>query len=549
MLGIDNLWIDSLCIIQDSASDWQQQSAQMAQIYMNSYMTLSATTAKDDSAGCFRYNQIATHPIRDSPWSQNPSIHVREKLRHWTDHAAATFKDRFPLLTRGWVFQERVLSARTLHFCDQELVWECAETTTCECGSASPNPSIEKQFAIAQEYAAVEYFSTQARTDDSDDDEEPGSQARYTLRFHEIESATENLALSAKARLQRTIRQRVRGHAKRGQRISPLKTNQRDPGVWHKMVAQYSNLNLSRMSDRLPALSGLAEQISPESRPYLAGLWQDTLRLDLLWRIDCITESHKRIPGSQSPSWSWASVSSGVKYWTREELKENIFYTRLDLMDFQSYSHVGRTSVEKYRSMEFPLRPGYNGLGQRWVANRAWLDELLPEMLDCCLLERASTSVPFFSLDREEVGLNPYGEAISGALMVRGFMRRARLEYVKLGTSDKRLVGGQYNPFKYKLDFSTGLPKWAAPFHGIQDQYCIEFYADYNLSNPQTEHQVQNGADVHLLEVLVNLYLVLRQVWHGDFQRIGIFRAPMALDRSYGVDLMRGGEMTTARLI
>jgi hypothetical protein len=37
-LGISFLWIDSLCIIQDDAADWEAESGNMASIYENSYL-------------------------------------------------------------------------------------------------------------------------------------------------------------------------------------------------------------------------------------------------------------------------------------------------------------------------------------------------------------------------------------------------------------------------------------------------------------------------------------------------------------------------------
>jgi hypothetical protein len=45
----------------------------------------------------------------------------------------------FPLQSRGWVYQEALLSPRLLHFGKSELVWECAETTACECGMVEPD--------------------------------------------------------------------------------------------------------------------------------------------------------------------------------------------------------------------------------------------------------------------------------------------------------------------------------------------------------------------------------------------------------------------------
>jgi hypothetical protein len=45
------LWIDSLCILQDSEEDWEEQSAQMAAIYSNSYLILAALHAANSSVG------------------------------------------------------------------------------------------------------------------------------------------------------------------------------------------------------------------------------------------------------------------------------------------------------------------------------------------------------------------------------------------------------------------------------------------------------------------------------------------------------------------
>jgi hypothetical protein len=47
----------------------------------------------------------------------------------------------YPVLKRGWCFQERLLSRRVLHFAQDELVWECKTGYGCECGylnSSSP---------------------------------------------------------------------------------------------------------------------------------------------------------------------------------------------------------------------------------------------------------------------------------------------------------------------------------------------------------------------------------------------------------------------------
>jgi hypothetical protein len=52
-LGIGFLWIDSLCIIQDSGEDWGRESSAMARVYGDAYLNIAATSAKDGTVGCF----------------------------------------------------------------------------------------------------------------------------------------------------------------------------------------------------------------------------------------------------------------------------------------------------------------------------------------------------------------------------------------------------------------------------------------------------------------------------------------------------------------
>jgi hypothetical protein len=54
--------------------------------------------------------------------------------------------------------------------------------------------------------------------------------------------------------------------------------------TWRNIVVQYSRLALTMPSDKLPALSGLAGHMRRSTnQTYLAGLWKNSLPLDLLW--------------------------------------------------------------------------------------------------------------------------------------------------------------------------------------------------------------------------------------------------------------------------
>jgi Heterokaryon incompatibility protein (HET) len=46
-LGVRYLWIDSLCIIQDSLQDWKHECTVMGDVYANASITISAAAAKN----------------------------------------------------------------------------------------------------------------------------------------------------------------------------------------------------------------------------------------------------------------------------------------------------------------------------------------------------------------------------------------------------------------------------------------------------------------------------------------------------------------------
>lgn len=252
-LGIQYIWIDSLCIIQDSLADWAIESSRMADIYRNSYVTIAATSSKGSTGGL--YLKHARQPgvtLRgetslDKPYSircqyaMAPHNPVEEETpKNAIQHPISivqALEDSgevvpvFPLLTRGWVFQERLLSPRFLQFGRDELLWDCRESMLCECGQRYPD-----------------------------------------LPYNQVNPGTNDDLLAHK---------------------------------WRKTVEFYSTLNLTFPTDKLPALSGLAKRMS-EHRPreiYLAGLWSNSLNLDLLWMPHGPERAQEEYLG---PSWSWS---------------------------------------------------------------------------------------------------------------------------------------------------------------------------------------------------------------------------------------------------
>lgn len=92
---------------------------------------------------------------------------------------------------------------------------------------------------------------------------------------------------------------------------------------WHRLVCQYSGLKLTFPSDRLPAISGLAKQFQKyRSDRYLAGLWEDTFKQDLLWNVSADHPPPRSQPW-RAPTWSWASVDCKVNFMPHD--KEGVF--------------------------------------------------------------------------------------------------------------------------------------------------------------------------------------------------------------------------------
>jgi hypothetical protein len=129
-LGVRYLWIDSLCIIQDSEEDWLRQSALMADIYARSFINLAATVSRTSNEGLFRYR---------APSDVSPCLVDLRYNESYGDvfhcvegNAWETSVNSGILNTRAWVLQEMMLASRTLHFASDQIFWRCKSLLASE---------------------------------------------------------------------------------------------------------------------------------------------------------------------------------------------------------------------------------------------------------------------------------------------------------------------------------------------------------------------------------------------------------------------------------
>jgi hypothetical protein len=132
--GVRYLWIDSLCIIQDDADDWQRESAAMAAVYENAHINIAAASATDSTVGLYIDELLPSHVTK---FTMPPHL---DGIRTVSVRAPLNRPNRLkdsPLHKRGWVLQESILSPRTVYFTDDQMHWKCRSEYQTEDGIGS----------------------------------------------------------------------------------------------------------------------------------------------------------------------------------------------------------------------------------------------------------------------------------------------------------------------------------------------------------------------------------------------------------------------------
>ena len=105
MLGIQYIWIDSLCIVQGSAGDFQFEASLMLQVYRNCYVNIAASDTVSVADGLFRYR--FEEELFDAECQGRPNSKIFGN-GIWRVVPKALWDDQVldaRLNTRGWVFQ------------------------------------------------------------------------------------------------------------------------------------------------------------------------------------------------------------------------------------------------------------------------------------------------------------------------------------------------------------------------------------------------------------------------------------------------------------
>ncbi|KAK1776742.1 HET-domain-containing protein [Copromyces sp. CBS 386.78] len=274
-LGQQYLWVDALCIIQNSPSDWEVESSRMASVYRGAWLTIAAAAASGASEGFLSRNYRETNSWYKEPYHEKWPNHeacsailgARWAPQH-LEHRDTDTKIPVPSWNlRGWTLQERLLSQRLLTYHLYELRWVCQTTSKYE--STRHSPYLEHCLnADPLDWPLLQYDSAQAMHDQ-----------------------------------------------------------------WRSIVLNYTTRRLTDVRDKLPAISGLAQVFQRVLQsPYIAGIWKNKLPWDLLW-IASSLQVNTAPELYIAPTFSWASISSPVERFVKKPYQPSQLVSQIVVED------------------------------------------------------------------------------------------------------------------------------------------------------------------------------------------------------------------------
>lgn len=254
-LGLHYVWIDSLCIVQDDRADWEQEAARMGTVYNRAFIVISGASSANPETPYLGPRDPDWLPKRFE-FQPSPGVNLPILVRKRSLLAAPLEQGLYePPFTESWAGLKRVGPLHSRGWCFQESF-------------------LAKRIVHFSPGAVIFECQTHRRSED----QLPPYPSTVPGTLGEISSAEQ----------------------------------------WYMIVKTYTTRQLTYASDKLPAIAGAATQMpQAKSSVYLAGLWSETLLLDLLWQVmpgRAHAELSYKKEEQSSPTWSWASINWGITW-------------------------------------------------------------------------------------------------------------------------------------------------------------------------------------------------------------------------------------------
>jgi hypothetical protein len=258
-LKVRYVWIDAMCIIQDNG-EFRIEGETMDRVYGNSVLNIAAASSADSTGGLFRTR--STGAIVSTPIEISGSVMFSNGV--WRIFPGDIWEHQLLqeiLYRRAWVFQERYLSPRLVHFASKQMFWDCAKLSACETFPSGLPQCLDFQAAIERHWR--ERLQNPSRV-------QPNRQL--------VGSADD----------------------------SPEE-------LWRTAVHSYTSCALTNSDDKLLAIWGVAKLVKDILKEeYAVGMWQNNMHEQLAWRVeDCAgLRRMSKMQAKKVPSWSWASIAA-----------------------------------------------------------------------------------------------------------------------------------------------------------------------------------------------------------------------------------------------
>ncbi|KAI0893480.1 HET-domain-containing protein [Annulohypoxylon nitens] len=282
-VGIKYLWIDSLCILQDSEEDFTKEAECMGNIYAGGIFNIVASNSSNWETGLFSdRSDKGLIPIVQPPWPDIGGNRAFALNPEGVDASELALLGHL-LINRGWIHQEVQLAPSNLFCTEHQLYWVCLEGTYCEAYPRGLNKILDGMGCRTSRLGIIR-----------------------TLVVPEINPPLGHML--HKRQDDKTFEGRIFMYA------------------WLKLIQCYSRSTTTQPDDKLIAIGGMVELLRgwiyrtryiPELG-YFSGMWRYCLLEQLAW---CAYGSYKTnklrnrwIGTYEIPTWSWASIDGAVFY-------------------------------------------------------------------------------------------------------------------------------------------------------------------------------------------------------------------------------------------
>jgi hypothetical protein len=325
-LGGSYIWIDSVCIIQDSTEDFDREITKMGSVYSGAYCTIASTGSPSGNDGCFHErNSLSLRPCEIGVSSSQELLPCAIYARRDDIFAFERGVDKAPLNKRAWCLQERLLSRRILHFGAEMIYWECHQRaaselnpngytykpidnfqqlyqrnvegvnsfedamalgwTFAESGASAESVRHAELMARARDWAKLSMFHHGPPPTILDPDDPPTSNSIWEIKRRfwkqvrkpdptpwENDTASESGFRAAFNCLRYSLFW--------DDEVGHLSFSY----YWYEIVEVYTRGGLSNRCDKLRAINAIVKEVQRSTRfTHLAGLWKESLLVNLLW--------------------------------------------------------------------------------------------------------------------------------------------------------------------------------------------------------------------------------------------------------------------------